>query len=111
MAPDREEIVVRNNEAESRFEAQVDGHLAVAEYRRPGKGKSDIIIFTHTEVPEALSGRGVANKLARTALDSARNQGLRVIPLCPFMAGYISRHTEYVDLVPPEYRSYIGTGG
>ncbi|MEP7028866.1 MAG: GNAT family N-acetyltransferase, partial [Candidatus Eisenbacteria bacterium] len=51
------------------------------------------------EVPEALAGRGVANALARHALEAARARGLHVVPLCPFVASYIRRHDEYADLI------------
>jgi predicted GNAT family acetyltransferase len=86
---------IRNNEAASRFEAALDGLTAVTEYRRkPGR-----IIFTHTEVPHELEGKGIANKLAHAALDYARSEGLRVHATCPFISAFIQRHAEYQDLV------------
>lgn len=86
---------VRNSTAESRFEFDVDGHTAVAYYSfSPG-----IITFTHTEVPDALSGRGIGSKLAKGALDLARAQKLKVVAQCPFIAGYIAKHPEYQDLM------------
>lgn len=97
MASDHHAVQVTNNTDAHRYEATVDGHLAVAEYRRDGA----TITFTHTGVPEAIEGRGVASALARTALDAARAEGLAVIPLCPFFATYIRRHPEYASLVPP----------
>lgn len=86
---------VRNNEVDSRFEIALDGSTAVSEYHREG----DRITFTHTEVPEALGGRGVANQLARGALDFARNNNLKVVPQCAFIAAFIKRNPEYADLV------------
>jgi predicted GNAT family acetyltransferase len=62
------EVEVQHNEAANRFEAEVNGQLAVAEYIRAGEQ----IIFTHTEVPEELEGQGVASQLISTALDHAR---------------------------------------
>ena len=56
-------------------------------------------MFTHTEVPRALEGKGVGNVLAKTGLEWARSEGLRVIPICPFVAAYIARHPDYADLV------------
>lgn len=56
-------------------------------------------MFTHTDVDDAYSGQGLAARLARTALDTARDRRLRVTPLCPYIAGYIRKHPEYVDLV------------
>ncbi len=92
---DLDEVVVTNNEAEGRFEAEARGRRAVAEYTLAG-GR---IIFTHTEVPPALEGQGVAGKLVRTALEHARAEGLAVWPLCPFVRSYIQRRPEYQDLV------------
>jgi predicted GNAT family acetyltransferase len=86
---------VENNPAAGRFEAVIDGQLAQAQYRRVGER----ILFTHTEVPEQLEGRGIASQLARAGLDFARAEGLTVVPLCPFIASYIERHPEYKDLV------------
>ncbi len=92
------ESSVRNNEQESRFEYEIDGSVAVAEYHRDGSR----ITFTHTEVPEALSGRGIGNTLVRGALDYARREKLRVIPQCAFVAAFIKKNTEYQDLVDRE---------
>jgi predicted GNAT family acetyltransferase len=82
---------VRDNKAEAEFELVVDGHRAVAAYQIEG----DRIVFTHTIVPKAIEGRGVASKLIRAALDSARDRGLKVVPQCPFVKAYIDKHPEY----------------
>jgi uncharacterized protein len=58
----------RDNTSRNRFELDVDGHTAVAYYRRAG----DVITFTHTEVPQEISGRGIGSRLARSALEAAR---------------------------------------
>lgn len=89
------EALVRNNEAESQFELAADGETAVLTYRlEPGS-----IVFVHTGVLETLQGQGIAGKLAAAGLESARQKGLTVVPLCPFVAGYLKRYHEYVDLV------------
>ncbi len=86
---------IRNNAAANRFEVEIDGLTAVTEYRlKPGR-----IIFTHTEVPHELEGKGIANMLARAALDYARGDGLRVHSTCPFISAFIERHAEYQDLL------------
>jgi predicted GNAT family acetyltransferase len=59
----------------------------------------DRITFIHTEVLPQAAGRGVGSLLARTVLDEARARGLRVRPLCPFIAAWIRRHPAYADLV------------
>ena len=95
MEPGPNAINVVDNPSASRFEATVDGHLSVAEYVRHG----DTITFVHTEVPRELAGRGIANALAHTALESARAQGLKVVVKCPFIAKYLQRHPEYESLL------------
>lgn len=82
---------VVDNRAEHEFELVVDGHRAIAAYQLEDK----VIVFTHTIVPKAIGGRGVASKLIKAALDSARDRGLRVVPQCPFVKAYIERHPEY----------------
>ena len=86
---------VRDNPACSRFELAIRDAVAVATYRREG----DTLVFTHTEVPETLRGGGVASRLVRGALEAARSRGLRVRPVCPYVAGFIDAHSEYRDLV------------
>ena len=75
--------------------------IGEAAYRR----RNGRIAFTHTEVDEALEGRGFGSRLAAAALDDARRQGLEVVPLCPFIARFIDRHPEYEDLVAADYRA------
>lgn len=79
-----------------RYEARVDGARAgLVTYRREG-GQ---VVLLHTEVGESYEGKGVGSALARAALDGARSTGLRVVPECPFIAGWIARHPDYADLV------------
>ena len=96
-----DDVIVANDETAQRYEARVEGQLAVITYQRLG----DRIVFLHTEVPEALEGHGIAGKMAQFALDDARALHLAVIPRCAFVAGYIRRHPEYADLVPPGDRA------
>ena len=88
-------ISVRNNDAESRFEVEGEGQLAVLEYRLRG----DRIVFIHTGVPEPMAGQGIGSALARAGLNFARANGLTVVPYCPFVRSYIERHPEFQDLV------------
>jgi predicted GNAT family acetyltransferase len=86
---------VRQNNVRHRFELDVDGQTAVAYYTvAPG-----VITFTHTEVPQALAGRGVASRLIGGALEQARAQGLRVVAKCPFVSAYLGKHPEFSDLL------------
>jgi predicted GNAT family acetyltransferase len=90
-----QEIPVLHNPEASQFEAHIDGHIAFVSYIKHG----DTIIFTHTEVPKELQGRGIASILARAVLERARAEGWRVVARCPFIASYIERHREYQPLL------------
>jgi predicted GNAT family acetyltransferase/glutaredoxin len=96
-----EDAVVADAPDASRYELRLGGSLigVAAYHRRNGR-----IAFLHTEVDEAHEGQGFASRLARDALEDARRQGLEVVPLCPYIAGYIDRHPEYEDLVATGYR-------
>jgi len=89
------DIDVRHNEKDGTFETDVGGGLAFVEYVMDGNR----IRFTHTEVPKAAEGKGFAGALAKAGLDYASAQGLRVVPICKYVQGYIERHPEYQDLV------------
>ena len=62
------------------------------------------VMFTHTEVLPEFEGKGLGSQLAKFALDDVRQRGLQAIPVCQFIAGYIRRHPEYLDLVSEENR-------
>lgn len=87
---------IRHNESESRYETTIDGVVAYAAYDREGE---DRIVFTHTIVPDEISGRGVAGAIVKHALDDVRGRQLKVVPQCAYVAAYIKRHPEYEDLL------------
>jgi uncharacterized protein len=78
-----------------RFELTQAGHVAWLEYNLAGK----VLQLIHTEVPPELRGKGLAGQLAQSALDLARERGLKVDIICPSVADYVSKHPEYADLV------------
>ena len=88
------EATVRDNAEKRRFEIEIDGHLALADYRI----RDGVMELYHTESPPALAGRGVASQLIRTALLSARTHGPKVRPACSFVVSYMKRHPEFADL-------------
>jgi predicted GNAT family acetyltransferase len=88
-------ITVRHNSPENRFEAEVGGELSVADYELRGTE----MIMTHTYVPPQLRGQGIAEKLVRVALEHARDQRLRVVPACSYVAAFIRRHPEFQPLL------------
>jgi len=86
-----------------RYEAVRDGAvLGFAAYQKT----HELIVFTHTEVDPAFEGQGVGGTLVQGALDHVRDLGLRVLPICPFVQGWMSRHRDYADL---DYRRPAST--
>jgi len=86
---------VRNDPAKQRYELTVEGHLAATYYQLA----NGIVTFVHTEVPDALAGRGIGSMLIKGALDQVRAAGLKVVAQCPFVKAYIGKHAEYADLL------------
>ncbi len=95
MDIDVQTLEVKNNPAANRFEVQLADQLGVVEYQKEGGA----YIFTHTGVPREYGGRGIADKLVKNALETAKAEGAGVVPLCPFVKTYIKRHPEYEPLV------------
>jgi predicted GNAT family acetyltransferase len=85
---------VRDNKSQRRFELDVEGTVAFANYRLvPGT-----VIITHTETPPALRGRGIASELVRGALEMIRADGHKVVAGCGFVVDYLAKHPEFADL-------------
>jgi uncharacterized protein len=96
------QIVVSDAPERQRFEVTVDGELAgFLVYR----DKTGLLALIHTEVEDRFEGHGLGGRLARFALDQARERSLAVLPFCPFVNDWMQRHREYVDLVPEAYRA------
>jgi len=95
------DATVVNVPAAHRYELLLDGRrIGLAAYRQRGNR----IALTHTEISPGCEGLGFGSRLAEGVLDDVRRQGLVVVPICPFITGYIQRHPEYQDLVAPEHR-------
>lgn len=86
---------IENNTTQQRFEWSEDGMLCVLDYQL----QNGVMALTHTGVPEAAAGRGIASDLTQCALDTAARQGLKVRALCSYAAAYIRRHPEYEHLL------------
>ena len=89
------DCTVIHNAAASRFECSVDDTLCVCEYRL----HDGVMNFTSTRVPPEMGGRGIAAALVAAALKWARAQGLRVNPLCSYVATYLRRYADTQDLL------------
>jgi predicted GNAT family acetyltransferase len=86
---------IRDNKSASRYELDVEGSVAFADYRMaPG-----VVTVTYTEVPAAMRGRGIGAQLSRAVLEHIRKEGLKVIPRCGFFAGFIRANPEFHDLL------------
>jgi uncharacterized protein len=82
---------ITNDESLNRLEVSVDGGLGVLRYQIA----RDTMWLLHVQVPPEAQGHGVASQLTRTALELAKERGLKVVPVCSFAATYIRRHPEY----------------
>lgn len=88
-------ITIQDNPDRHRYEARRgDEVLGFAAYEKTDQ----LIVFTHTEVDPSLEGQGVGGQLVRGALDHVRTLGLPVLPICPFVQAWMSRHPDYADL-------------
>ncbi len=96
-AGDVADIEIMKNPEAHRYVATLDGErVGFAEYQLTDQ----LVVFTHTEVEDRCEGMGVGSSLARFALDDVRDEGTRrVLPLCPFIKGWIQHHPDYRDLV------------
>ena len=98
-------VSVHDNPTASRFEIfdgdTLAGHV---EYVLTG----DELTLTHMAVADAFEGRGLAKKLTRAALTAARDAGMAVLPRCPYVAKYLRKHPEWLDLVPGDRRGEFG---
>lgn len=93
MSSNNRQII--HNTEKSRFEYTEDGHLCVLDYVLNGS----TAVFTHTGVPPAIGGRGIAADLVRYGLDTARSKGWKVRPDCSYVAAFIERNKQYQDLL------------
>jgi uncharacterized protein len=85
---------VRDNKTQNRFELDVEGAVAFANYRLTPSA----VIITHTETPLSLRGRGIASDLVRGALELIRADGRKVVAGCSFVVDYLAKHPESADL-------------
>ena len=93
------ELHVEHRRERRRYELRLGDELVGFADYRPHEGG---IAITHTEVEPEHEGQGFGSKLAEAALDDAREHGLEVDPVCPFVAHFMTLHPEYEELRPKE---------
>ncbi len=86
---------VTHDESHQHFTVNLEGATALLTYKLEG----NTIYFAHTEVPAEMEGKGIGGRLAKAGLTYARENHLKVVARCPFIASYLQRHPEYNDLV------------
>lgn len=78
------------------FVGQEGAILAEMVYHISGSGK---MVIEHTEVDDSLAGKGVGKQLVKTAVDYARKQNIKIIPLCPFAKSVLDKMKEWQDVL------------
>lgn len=86
---------VTHDTAGQRFTRTDDGYTSAIDYALD----AGVMTILHTNVPQAVGGRGIAGALTRFALETARGQQWTVIPQCSYARAFIDKHTEYQDLL------------
>ncbi|MFK4541583.1 putative GNAT family acetyltransferase [Streptomyces tendae] len=96
--------VVQRVDADHRYEIFVDGQRAgLTAYRDLGAQR----VFFHTEIDEAFAGQGLAPQLVQQALTDVRAAGMRIVPVCPYVAKFLKRHDEFADITDPVTRDVL----
>ncbi len=91
---EKAELVSNTVGSQMRFELRLPEGVAYVEYLQNQQG---IIYLTHTEVPQSLEGNGVGSALVKKVLDRVRAMGVKMAPLCPFVAAYLKRNPEVAE--------------
>ena len=99
------DLTVADRPDQSRFEILADGEIAGFVDYRLRDGELELL---HTETDRRFRGHGLAGRLVRSVLDSARARHLAVLPYCPFARRWIADHPEYADLIPADRRPHFG---
>src|SRR4030095_8081242 len=98
MTVDVNSLPVVHNPSEQRFEAWIEGYLSKLDYIQDGKN----FVITHVGVYPEYRGQGVAGKIVEAGLQYAKQNSLRVIPMCSYAAAYIRRNPQYIELTEQE---------
>jgi uncharacterized protein len=89
-------IAIRDNPTGSRYELLIDDEVRGSIGYR---ARQNTVTLIHTEIDSELEGRGLGSRLVHDTLEDIRARGLRLVPVCPFVRSYLTRHPEYMDLV------------
>lgn len=98
-----DQLRLNDNAAQKHLELQVEGHTAFIEYKVTNQN----LFLIHTEVPEALRGKGVGSAIVEKALQFAKDNNYKIVPLCHFVQDYIKEHDEWQSMVATNAKRYI----
>ena len=93
--------VVTDDAAHSRFLIHQDGAEAELVYRRNGQR----LVLVHTGVPDEIGGHGIGGQLVRAAIERARDEGLTLVPVCPYATRWLESHPDEVGAVPVDWKA------
>ena len=88
------DITLQETGNRGRYEARLAGKDAVGELTYSRQGAATLLA-DHTGVPDALRGQGVGQALVQRLVNDARKNGLKVVPVCPFVRAMWKRHPEW----------------
>jgi predicted GNAT family acetyltransferase len=90
------DVTIRHNPGRERFEVLVAGNvIGKAVYKAYGGGDAPQRIFYHTVINEEYGGQGLAGQLATVALDETMADGISIVPVCPYIKKFLTKHPEY----------------
>jgi hypothetical protein len=101
MNIDPNKLDVTINSEDQRFEAFIGDEIVFIDYRRA----RNRLTLLHTDVPPTLEGHGIGSAMVKAALEYAKAEHLEILPICPFVKGYLRKHPEYMPLVSKNYRT------
>ena len=85
-----------NNTENKQYEFHIEGYIPLIQYIISNNNE---IYLVHTEVPVEIEGQGIGSQLVEQVLEDIEHKQLRLVPLCPFVAGYIRKHPEWKRIV------------
>ncbi|WP_407474215.1 GNAT family N-acetyltransferase [Sulfitobacter sp. PM12] len=90
------QVDFEDGETGGRYVLRTEGGEAVSTFSKAG---DRIVIIDHTEVDDALRGRGYGQMLIKKIVADMREQSKKIVPLCPFAASEFRKHPEWADVL------------